>query len=180
MVRSDITASFGDASGVAEGVPMTLEMTLIDVAGGGSPLAGAAVYLWHCTRDGQYSLYDEDVAGENYLRGVQESDDEGKVAFTTIFPGAYSGRWPHMHFEVYESLDAATSASTKLRTSQLALPEDACDAATHTEGYEGSVQNLDQTSLGRTWCSPTATRASSPRGPGRRDKRIALKLNVGV
>ena len=49
---SDITTSFGDASGVAEGVPTTIDLTLLDVAGGGGPLAGAAVYVWHCDRDG--------------------------------------------------------------------------------------------------------------------------------
>ena len=38
---------------------------------------------------------------ENYLRGVQEADADGKLTFTTIFPACYSGRWPHVHFEVY-------------------------------------------------------------------------------
>ena len=78
VVRSDLTKSFGAASGVATGVPATVEMTLLDVAGGGSPLAGAAVYLWHCDSSGRYSLYDQEVSGENYLRGVQESDANGK------------------------------------------------------------------------------------------------------
>jgi protocatechuate 3,4-dioxygenase beta subunit len=67
------------------------------VAKGGTPLAGAAVYVWHCTNAGQYSLYGQDVANENYLRGVQESDASGKVTFKTIFPAAYDGRWPHIH-----------------------------------------------------------------------------------
>jgi hypothetical protein len=49
-------------------------MNLLDVAAGGTPLAGAAVYVWHCDRDGRYSLYDPAIASENYLRGVQESD----------------------------------------------------------------------------------------------------------
>jgi protocatechuate 3,4-dioxygenase beta subunit len=48
------------------------------------------------------------AAQENYLRGVQEADDDGVVTFHSIFPGCYSGRWPHIHYEVYESLDAAT------------------------------------------------------------------------
>ena len=58
-----------------------------------------------------------------------------------------SGRWPHVHFEVYPSRDAATTASGKLRTSQLAFPEDACRQVYGTDGYGQSVQNLAQTSL---------------------------------
>jgi protocatechuate 3,4-dioxygenase beta subunit len=72
---------------------------------------------------------------------------DGSVLFTTIFPAAYAGRWPHIHFEVYPSLDAATTASGKLRTSQLALPEDACKQVYASEGYGQSLQNLAQTSL---------------------------------
>jgi len=49
---------------------------------------------------------------------VQEADANGQVTFTTIFPAAYSGRWPHIHFEVYESLAAATSGGKLLTTSQ--------------------------------------------------------------
>ena len=52
-----------------------------------------------------------------------------------------------MHFEVYESLDAATNATGKLRTSQLALPQDVCETVYATEGYEQSVSNLAQVSL---------------------------------
>ena len=65
---------------------------------------------------------------------MQESGADGKVTFKTIFPAAYSGRWPHIHFEVYESLDAATAGGTKLRTSQLALPEETCAAVYATDG----------------------------------------------
>ena len=97
-------------------------MTLLDVAGGGTALAGAAVYLWHCDIDGRYSMYDQEIAGEKYLRGVQESDADGRSRSTSIFPAAYAGRWPHIHFEVYESVDAATAAGSKLKTSQIALP----------------------------------------------------------
>lgn len=148
IVRSDLTKSFGSASGVAEGVPLTIKLKVLNVNNGTSgALAGAAVYLWHCDRDGRYSLYSEGVTEENYLRGVQESDADGNVAFTSIYPAAYSGRWPHIHFEVYESLEAATTASSKLRTSQLALPEDVSSQVYATEGYEQSVRNLSETSL---------------------------------
>jgi protocatechuate 3,4-dioxygenase beta subunit len=145
VVRSDITSSFGDSSGTAEGVPLAVTLTVLDVSNGGGPRSGAAVYLWHCDRDGGYSLYT--VEGENYLRGVQETGDDGTVTFTTIFPGCYPGRWPHMHFEVYESLDAATGGGTKLKTSQLALPEDVCQTVYDSDGYSQSAGNLGQISL---------------------------------
>jgi protocatechuate 3,4-dioxygenase beta subunit len=180
VVRSDITSSFGDASGVAEGVPTTIEMTLLDIAGGGAPLAGAAVYLWHCTRDGQYSMYDPAVASENFLRGVQASGKDGKLSFETIFPGAYAGRWPHVHFEVYESIDAATAATSKLRTSQLAIPKEACEAVYAASGYEQSTRNLAQTSLDSDMVFSDGYASQLADWSGAADDRIALKLNVGV
>ena len=148
IVRSDITSSFGNASGVAEGIPLTIRLKVYDLNGEeATALTGAAVYLWHCNRDGEYSLYSEDIASENYLRGVQEAGEDGSLEFTSIFPAAYDGRWPHIHFEVYKSLDDATNATNKLRTSQLALPEDVCNEVYATEGYEASVGNLASTSL---------------------------------
>ena len=108
---------------------------------------GAALYAWHCDREGSYSMYDGDAVDENYLRGVQEADEDGWLSFTTIFPGCYAGRWPHVHFEVYESVETATSASNKQRTSQLAFPQDVCEEVYATEGYEQSVTNLAGVSL---------------------------------
>jgi len=147
VVRSDITRSFGSASGVAEGVPLTVKLTVVDVSAACAPLAGAAVYLWHCDREGEYSMYGQGITDENYLRGVQETAADGTVTFTSIFPACYSGRWPHIHFEVYASLDEATSAGSKLRTSQLALPQDVCDEVYATDGYSASVGNLAAVSL---------------------------------
>jgi len=180
VVRSDITKSIGDASGTAQGVPTNIEMTLIDVAGGGTPLAGAAVYLWHCDRDGSYSMYDGDAASENYLRGVQESDKDGKLTFKSIFPAAYQGRWPHIHFEVYESIDAATSASSKLKTSQLAIPAEICETVYATEGYEQSVQNMSQTALDTDNVFSDGYAGQLATASGDAGSTITLKLNVGV
>ena len=148
VVRKDIRSSFGSASGTAEGVPLTLRLKVYDLDGDDATvLEGAAVYVWHCTREGEYSMYAQAIQDENFLRGVQETDAQGWVEFTSIFPAAYDGRWPHVHFEVYPSLDDATSASNKLRTSQLALPEEACTQVYEADGYEQSVSNLSQTSL---------------------------------
>jgi protocatechuate 3,4-dioxygenase beta subunit len=146
-VRSDIRSSFGSASGVATGVPLTINLTLLNISNGCAALAGAAVYLWHCDINGSYSMYSTATKNENYLRGVQETDSSGKVSFKTIFPAAYSGRWPHVHFEVYPSLAKATASTNKIATSQLALPEDVCKTVYATSGYSQSVTNLARTSL---------------------------------
>lgn len=145
VVREDIRSSFGDYSGTAEGVPLTIRFAVKDASNGCAPFAGAAVYAWHCDREGQYSLYT--VTDQNYLRGVQPTGDDGVAEFTSIFPGCYSGRWPHIHFEVYPSLDAATDDANTIATSQIALPEAACTAAYATDGYEQSVANLQHVSL---------------------------------
>lgn len=147
VVRKDITSSFGTASAKAEGVPLTFTLTLLDNANGCAPMAGAAVYAWHCDRDGKYSMYDSSLKNENYLRGVQEADANGQVTFTSIFPAAYSGRWPHIHFEVFESMNNATAAGQVLAVSQIALPQAACDDVYATPGYERSVTNMTRTTL---------------------------------
>jgi protocatechuate 3,4-dioxygenase beta subunit len=146
VVRSDIRSSFGSSTTTAEGVPLAIQLTVRDAASGDA-VEGAGVYLWHCDRDGRYSLYGQGVTGENYLRGAQEADANGTVTFTSIFPACYSGRWPHVHFEVSASLSDATSSGPIVKTSQVALPKEASEAVYATPGYEQSVANLAQVSL---------------------------------
>jgi protocatechuate 3,4-dioxygenase beta subunit len=147
IVRRDIRSSYDiSTTTTAQGVPLTIRLTVRD-ASTGSALSGAAVYLWHCDRDGKYSLYT--LPSENYLRGVQETDGTGTVEFTSVFPGCYDGRWPHIHFEVYSSLDEAITSGPIVKTSQIALPQEACEAVYAVAGYESSVSNLSRTSLAR-------------------------------
>lgn len=151
IVRSDIRNSVGGASGTALGVPLTVTLTLVNTASSCASLAGYAVYLWHCTRDGGYSLYSAGVTAENFLRGVQVSDASGQVSFSTIFPGCYSGRWPHIHFEIYPGLSAATdnsAVSDHAKVSQLALPAAACSQVYGVAaGYGASVSHFANISL---------------------------------
>jgi protocatechuate 3,4-dioxygenase beta subunit len=147
VVRQDITSSFGTSTTTADGVPLAVTLTLLDNANGCAPLAGAAVYAWHCDKDGKYSMYDAGLKNENFLRGVQEADANGQVTFRTIFPGAYSGRWPHIHFEVFESMDNATAAGQVLAVSQIALTDAACRDVYASAGYEASARNFPRTTL---------------------------------
>ncbi len=136
IVRQDMRQSFGDCSGEAPGVPMTLAMRLVNSKDGCSPLAGYAVYAWHCTADGLYSLYN--LADQNYLRAVGVTSDTGELTFTTIFPGCYMGRVPHIHFEIYPSLEAASAYGNRKLCSQIAFP-----AALSEEIYNGQSEYAD-------------------------------------
>ena len=149
IVRSDIRSSIVGSSTVAQGIPLTVTLKLVNANNSCASLAGYAIYLWHCTREGGYSMYSSGIVNENFLRGVQVTDSNGEVTFTTIFPGCYDGRWPHIHFEIYNSLAAATTtpASDQVRTSQLALPATACQAVYATTGYSASVSNFSRVSL---------------------------------
>lgn len=144
--RSDITTSI-DSATVADGVPLQVTMKIIDMAGGDVPMAGAAVYLWQCDAEGRYSMYSEGVEEETYLRGVQIADAQGQVTFTSIVPGCYAGRWPHLHFEVFPDAESIVDSTNAILTSQIALPEDAADLVYALPAYAGSAENLAQLSL---------------------------------
>ena len=141
IVRSDITSSFGSSTTTTDGIPLELVLTIQDAASC-TPLPGAAVYLWHCTAAGEYSLYSSTVVDENFLRGVQESDANGQVRFTTVVPGCYDGRWPHMHFEIFEALTDAVSGRNSIKTTQLAIPAAVAEAAYTDSRYPRSASNL--------------------------------------
>jgi protocatechuate 3,4-dioxygenase beta subunit len=148
VVRRDLTSSFGDASGVADGVPLTFSFTVLDMANGNVPFAGAAVYAWHCDAEGQYSMYSSGLENENYLRGVQVADADGKVTFTSIFPGCYSGRWPHIHFEVYPDVDSIVDHDNCIATSQAAFTEASCnDVYGNVDLYSASIQTFANVSI---------------------------------
>jgi protocatechuate 3,4-dioxygenase beta subunit len=146
IVRGDIRSSIGGGT-TAAGVPITLALTILDIANGNIPFKDAAVYVWHCDAAGGYSMYSEGIESETYLRGVQVADSDGKVTYTSIFPACYTGRWPHIHFEVYPTVNDITDSANAIATSQVALPQDVSETVYALSGYEGSTSNLSQVSL---------------------------------
>ncbi|MGB1013119.1 MAG: dioxygenase [Nannocystaceae bacterium] len=146
--RVDMRTSIAGATKTAAGSQLNVTLTLVDSNDGCTPLVNYAVYLWHCDQVGDYSMYTGAAAGENYLRGLQAANEAGEVSFITTFPGCYPGRWPHLHFEIYETLEAAMSGAPSLFTSQLALTKEACEQAYDESGYEASKQSLAEVSLG--------------------------------
>jgi protocatechuate 3,4-dioxygenase beta subunit len=145
VIREDIRRSFGALTQSTSGAQLDFELTLID-ANGCAPLAGHAIYVWHCDATGQYSLYD--VTDANWLRGVGISDAAGKVNFTTNFPGCYDGRWPHIHFEVFESVDKAVAGEASVLTAQIAFREEDCAGVYEGDAaYSNGIRNLGRITL---------------------------------
>jgi len=185
VVRPDIRGSFGLSQNVAPGVPLVLDVTLASTSSACAPLEGWAMYLWHCTRDGRYSLYSSGVLDENFLRGVQVSDASGRLRFITIFPGCYEGRYPHIHFELYRSLAAATGYQNRVLTSQMALPANVCSAVyAGAEGYGSSAAAYSRVSLARDNIfadnSAAQVAAQTPLISGSVDQGFTGSITVGV
>lgn len=146
IVRSDIRSNI-DGSETVEGVALTFTLKVTDMANDNKAFEGVAVYAWHCDAQGRYSMYSEGVEDATWLRGVQVADEKGEVTFTSVFPACYTGRWTHIHFEIYPDVDSITDADNAIATSQMALPEDACNAVFELSAYDGSAENLSNVSL---------------------------------
>jgi protocatechuate 3,4-dioxygenase beta subunit len=120
--RSDIREDRG-------GVPLMLAFNVSRVTGAAcTALPGAQVDVWHCDADGVYSdVSQNNSVGQKFLRGYQVTDANGKAAFTTIFPGWYSGRAIHIHFKIRTGSNEFTS--------QLFFDESAVDAILAKDPY---------------------------------------------
>jgi protocatechuate 3,4-dioxygenase beta subunit len=97
-IRSDITDG-------QLGIPMILDAQLIDVETC-EPLRGAWWDIWTCNSTGVYSGVSQHGNGDEsdtsnlnatFLRGLQETDDDGVAKFRTVFPGHYNHRTTHLH-----------------------------------------------------------------------------------
>ncbi len=180
-VRSDLRRGIGAAQAVAQGVPLTLQLELKRSAADCRPAAGMAVYLWHCDREGRYSLYAPDLREQNYLRGVQVADAAGRVSFTTVFPGCYPGRMPHLHFEVYATLADAAAGRGRIVTSQIAFPNEASARVyREAEGYAASRPAFEQMSFARDMVFADGTELQMPALEGSPAAGFTARLAVGL
>jgi protocatechuate 3,4-dioxygenase beta subunit len=141
-----------DIRGDRTGVPFTMKIFITNKNNSCAALAGAMVDIWHCDKDGNYSEYGgtqmqtTNYTSVHFLRGRQTTDANGLVAFTSIFPGWYSGRATHIHVHVYNS------SGTSLLVTQIAFPEgsdsavalvNASTANGYTKGMTGYTYNTN-------------------------------------
>jgi len=132
------------------GVDLSVEITIQNKSNSCEALEGAQVDIWHCDKDGNYSEYggtqmqSTNYTAVHFLRGRQTTDADGKVKFTTIFPGWYQGRATHIHVHIY------SASGTSLLVTQIAFPEGSnsavqlVNAATdrgYTKGMSGYTYN---------------------------------------
>jgi protocatechuate 3,4-dioxygenase beta subunit len=140
MNRSDITEG-------KTGVPLTLKLTILNTKDSCGPIRNAAVYIWHCDKDGAYSGYSQpgsNTVGQTFLRGILVTDSNGEVTFQTIYPGWYAGRITHIHFQVYLNDNLNVTATA---TSQLAFPQAITQAVYASSLYTARGQNTSVTSF---------------------------------
>lgn len=105
-------------SDIREGKPgtlLTLTVKVVNVNSACAAVPSANVEIWHVDAAGNYSQYGTQTA-QTYLRGIQTTDANGNVAFTTIYPGWYQGRATHIHVEV-------TMSGRSVTVTQIAFPE---------------------------------------------------------
>lgn len=137
----------GDIRSDRTGVPLTVKITINNRNASCAALAGAIVDIWHCDKDGNYSEYggtgmqSSNYTSVHFLRGRQVTAANGQVQFTTIFPGWYSGRAPHIHVHIYNS------SGSSLLVTQIAFPTDVCDTVytTATALYTRGKQDTSNT-----------------------------------
>ena len=138
FVRKDIR---DDRTGVVLAVNITIKNANASCAA----LAGAIVDIWHCDKDGYYSEYggsgmqSANLQNVDFLRGRQTTDANGLVGFTSIFPGWYSGRAPHIHVHVYNS------AGKSLLVTQIAFSYDVTNTVYTTATAQGYTKGAQDT-----------------------------------
>jgi len=130
FVRSDIREG-------KSGLPLTLTITVVNASNACSPVANAAVDIWQCDAQGNYSEYAQpgyNGTGQTFLRGIQTTDAAGRVTFTTVFPGWYQGRATHIHVEVKVN-------NVAIRVTQIAFEESVIAAVYATGVYASKGRN---------------------------------------
>jgi protocatechuate 3,4-dioxygenase beta subunit len=112
-----------------EGTTLTLTVKVVNINNNCAAVPNAQVEIWHCDVVGNYSQYGS-VANQTFLRGIQTTDANGTVTFTTIYPGWYQGRATHIHVE-------ATVNGRSVKVSQMAFPE-SVNNTVHSAGVYSS------------------------------------------
>ncbi|MDN6100687.1 MAG: 3,4-dioxygenase subunit beta, partial [Corynebacterium flavescens] len=108
------------------------------------------------------------------------TDSNGQVSFDSIVPGCYTGRWPHIHFEVFPSINDITDSTNSVLTSQIVVPEEVCSPVYEGADYVGSSDNLARITLATDNVFSDGWQAQTPTVSGDASRGYALGIDVPV
>ncbi|MBX2996856.1 MAG: hypothetical protein KF681_18700 [Bdellovibrionaceae bacterium] len=172
IIGSDITNT--------SGIPLQIILNLLNTNNACQPVINAAVYVWHCDQYGQYSGYSSSQngshSGKTFCRGIQVSDNNGQVSFTSLFPGWYSGRITHVHFAIY--LNNNLNASPKV--SQFCFPQSVVNAAYTVSPYSSHGQNISVSSISADGIFSDGSSLQTVSVTGSANTSYIATLKVGV
>jgi protocatechuate 3,4-dioxygenase beta subunit len=137
LITNDITSD-------RAGTPLSVKITIQNLNNSCEGLQDGIVDIWHCDAAGNYSEYggsgmqSTNYTSVHFLRGRQTTDANGLVTFTSIYPGWYSGRAPHIHVHVYNA------SGKSLLVTQIAFPE-AISKVVYAQGVYASHGQADTT-----------------------------------
>ncbi|HTN86903.1 MAG TPA: protocatechuate 3,4-dioxygenase [Sorangium sp.] len=132
-IPNDINLFRSDIRDGHPGCEFRLYFRLLDGRNSCEPIPDAEVYIWHCDAEGYYSGFDSQDPStpytgpvertpdnlDRFCRGVQLSDRNGIVGFTSLWPGWYAGRPVHVHL-----VARINGSTTRLITTQLYFDAD--------------------------------------------------------
>jgi protocatechuate 3,4-dioxygenase beta subunit len=142
------------------GLPVTLTITVVNTSSSCSPVTGANVEIWQCDAEGHYSQYSQpgyNGQSETFLRGIQTTDSNGRVTFTTIYPGWYMGRATHIHAEVKVN-------GRSVKVTQIAFPESITATVYAVGVYAPKGQNPTSNSSDNVFADSVASELATVSG----------------
>ncbi len=158
------------------GLPLTLTLTIVNVNSSCAAVSGANVEIWQCDAAGRYSEYSQpgyDGSGQTFLRGIQTTDANGQVTFTTFYPGWYAGRVTHIHVDVYRS-------GALVKTTQIAFPESISAAVYATGVYAAKGQNSTTNASDNVFSDGTTNELATLTGNTTSGYTATLTIGIAV
>jgi hypothetical protein len=119
-----------------------------------------------------YSQYGSQ-AGQTYLRGIQTTNANGEVTFTTIYPGWYQGRATHIHLEV-------TIGGVSRKVTQIAFPEGVNNTVHGTGVYASRGSNPISNTADNIFADSLASELVTPTGDPASGYAAAFQVGIAL
>jgi protocatechuate 3,4-dioxygenase beta subunit len=165
LFRSDIREG-------KSGTQLTLTVKVVNVNSSCAAVSGANVEIWHVDAAGNYSQYGSQTT-QTYLRGIQTTNSNGDVTFTTIYPGWYQGRATHIHLEV-------TINGRSVKVTQIAFPESINNAVHATGAYASRGSNPMSNASDGIFADSLSSELITPTGDSSGGYSATFQVGVSV